>query len=94
MQGYSTIFYDQCGCGASSFVKDPKKDAPQLLTVDFYVQELAKLVQELQLTRFYVYGSSWGSMLAQVAQIIAPFSHCYRLGICAHQTTWFRRLDS
>ena len=31
--GWPVIFYDQCGCGASSVVAEPARDAPWLLTI-------------------------------------------------------------
>ena len=70
--GVPTIFYDQAGCGDSSraLAGDPAKDFPHLLTVDYYVEELLALLAHVRstgapLTSYYVYGSSWGSMLAQ-----------------------------
>lgn len=64
--GMVVVQYDQCGCGHSSRVAEPHTTNPELLTVDFYVAELAALVRHLGVDdRFYIYGSSWGSMLAQ-----------------------------
>ncbi len=48
--GYPVLFYDQCGCGGSSFVSDPAKDAPWLLTVQYYVEELALIIKALKLS--------------------------------------------
>jgi L-proline amide hydrolase len=60
--GFVVVQYDQCGCGESS----PGATNPELRTVQFYVDELAALVQHIGVAdRFYLYGSSWGSMLAQ-----------------------------
>jgi hypothetical protein len=45
-EGHPVIFYDQAGCGASrkgkaeAGILDPKKDAPWLLTIEYYVEEL------------------------------------------------------
>ncbi len=38
--GHPVIFYDQAGCGKSSRVEDPSKNAPWLLTIDYYVEGL------------------------------------------------------
>ena len=35
--GHPVVLYDQVGCGDSTFVEDPAKDAPWLLTVDYYI---------------------------------------------------------
>lgn len=59
------IFYDQAGCGGSTFVADPAKDAPWLLTIPYYVTELQAVVDGLGLERYHLYGSSWGTCLAQ-----------------------------
>ncbi|KAJ3207439.1 hypothetical protein HDU82_003737 [Entophlyctis luteolus] len=61
-----------CGCGASSFVEDPAKDAPWLLTISFYVNELEKLIDTLQLSEYNVYGSSWGTVVAQEFSVRQP----------------------
>ena len=64
--GYPVVFYDQAGCGDSTFVADPDTDAPWLLTIEYYVKELAALVHHFQLYEYYLYGSSWGTVIAQV----------------------------
>lgn len=86
--GREVIFYDQCGCGDSSFVADPKLDAPWLLTVAFYVEELHALVAELRLERFYTYGSSWGSQLALEFALTQP------TGLLGQVRAFHRRLVS
>ncbi len=53
------IYYDQLGSGRSDTIKDTA-----LMTVDFYVEELYEVVQNLGLKEFYLYGQSWGSALA------------------------------
>jgi len=68
--GYSVIFYDQAGCGQSEFVADPEGTAPWLLTLEYYVEEFGALVESLSLTNYYILGSSWGSILAQVSLAI------------------------
>ena len=87
--GYPVIFYDQCGCGSSTRVEDPAATAPWLLTIPYYVEELALLVKALGLdvdgtgeggtgegeggeSGYYVYGSSWGSVLAQEVAVTRP----------------------
>lgn len=63
--GYPLVFYDQAGCGESTFVSDPINDAPWLLTIDYYVRELSALIHHFQLYEYYLYGSSWGTVVAQ-----------------------------
>jgi proline iminopeptidase len=53
------IFYDQLGCGESD-----RPDNPALWTVDRFVEELAQVRAALRLDRLYLFGSSWGGMLA------------------------------
>lgn len=79
-EGHPVIFYDQGGCGqsksgpAAKGVKDPKNDAPWLLTIEYYVQELLALANHLSLpdTGYYLYGSSWGTVLAQEYAVTQP----------------------
>jgi proline-specific peptidase len=40
-------------------------EAPWLLTIDYYVQELSALIHHFQLYEYYLYGSSWGTVVAQ-----------------------------
>jgi L-proline amide hydrolase len=70
--GYPVIFYDQAGCGNSTFVEDPEKDAPWLLTMDYYTEELVALISHLKLEEFYVFGSSWGTCVAQEFAVTLP----------------------
>jgi len=87
-EGHPVIFYDQAGCGASSrdAADDPARDTPWLLTVDYYVEELYCLLRALDLggergrpqartgasQGYYVYGFSWGAMLAQEFAVTQP----------------------
>jgi len=64
-EGYTVLFYDQIGCGKSTFVEDPVNDTPWLLTLEYYIDELKIVIDSYQLSNFYLYGSSWGTMLAQ-----------------------------
>ena len=70
-KGYPVIFYDQAGCGASFKPKDNSK-YPQLFTIKYYVEEAHALVKGLNLENYYVYGSSWGSILAQEFALTKP----------------------
>lgn len=58
-EGYSVTFYDQAGCGLSTFVKDPESEAPFLLTLQYYLDELKELISFLGLKEYFLYGSSW-----------------------------------
>ena len=53
------IFFDQAGCGRSEIKMDTSK-----MTVDFFVKNLEHVRSELGLEAFYLYGHSWGTMLA------------------------------
>ena len=53
------IFFDQLGCGRS----DREIDTT-LMTVESYVKRLEELRVSLGLKEFYLYGHSWGTMLA------------------------------
>lgn len=53
------IFFDQLGCGRS----DREIDTV-LMTVETYVEQLEQIRSELKLKEFYLYGHSWGTMLA------------------------------
>jgi L-proline amide hydrolase len=72
--GYPVILYDQIGCGDSTFVAEPEQSAPWLLTIPYYVEELTQLVTSLGYAAggYYVYGSSWGSVLAQEFAVTQP----------------------
>ena len=48
------------------------QEAPWLLTVPYYVEEVAALVDALKLDEYYLYGSSWGSCLAQEVAVTQP----------------------
>lgn len=53
------IFYHQLGCGKSDRITDTS-----LMTVKHYVEELRTLVKHFGIKEFYLYGQSWGAMLA------------------------------
>lgn len=52
------IFFDQLGCGKSDHITDTT-----LMTVDHYVEEVAKVVKHFGLKEYYLFGQSWGTML-------------------------------
>ena len=52
------IFYDQLGCGRSKQEMDSS-----LMTVESFVDQLEDLRVALGIDDFYLYGSSWGTML-------------------------------
>ncbi len=54
------IFWDQLGCGNSRCASNV-----QLWTMERSVAEMDAVVKELGLSRFHVFGNSWGGMLAQ-----------------------------
>jgi proline-specific peptidase len=57
--GRQIVFYDQLGCGNSDQPNDPS-----LWSVEFFVEELATVRQELELGHMHLLGHSWGGMLA------------------------------
>lgn len=60
-QDRAVIFYDQVGCGNSTRRPDWP---PERWTVDLHLEELDALIGHLGLTRFHLFGHSWGGMLA------------------------------
>ena len=52
------VFYDQLGCGRSTQEMDTT-----LMTVESFVNQLEELRIALGIKEFYLYGSSWGTML-------------------------------
>ena len=63
--GWAVILYDQVGCGRSSFVADPVQSAPWLLTLEYYLEELRLVLAQWGVSSHYLYGSSWGTIMAQ-----------------------------
>ncbi len=53
------IFIDQLGCGRSDRITDTT-----LMTIDSYVNELKQIHDSLGLKDFYLFGHSWGTILA------------------------------
>lgn len=68
---YPVIFYDQSGCG-ESYIADPRVNAPHLFTLDYYLEELHTLIQHYKLKEYYVYGSSWGTIVTQEFAVTRP----------------------
>ncbi len=60
--GRAVIFYDQIGNGRSAHFRDR---GAEFFTVGFFVAELARLVDHLEIgDRYHILGQSWGGMLA------------------------------
>lgn len=59
LAGYQLIFYDQLG----SYFSDKPND-PSLWTVERFCEEVEQVRQALGLDNFYLYGFSWGGILA------------------------------
>jgi proline iminopeptidase len=57
--GLSFWYYDQLGCGFSDIPKDNS-----LWTVERYIEEVEQVRRGLGEARIFLYGHSWGSMLA------------------------------
>lgn len=72
--GRPVIFYDQVCVGESECVADLNRDAPWTLTVDYYLEELADVVEYFGLPQkgYYVLGHSWGSVVAQLYALRLP----------------------
>lgn len=74
--GHTVILYDQCGCGDSPIVGSPKDIPPHLLTVKYYIDELASCVKHHQAecsNGYVLFGSSWGGMLALEYAVFQPY---------------------
>jgi proline iminopeptidase len=53
------IFFDQLGCGRSTLIMDTTQ-----MNIKFYVDEVYQVKKALGLKNFYLYGQSWGTILA------------------------------
>lgn len=79
--GYEVILYDQGGCGESKndeLIDNIEKKAPWLLTLEYYLEELYTIITYCDISHYYLYGSSWGTILAQeyaVAYCQTPSSY-------------------
>ncbi|KAF7517167.1 hypothetical protein G7054_g13897 [Neopestalotiopsis clavispora] len=63
--GIPIVTYDQIGCGRSTHFPEKMGDA-SFWTIDLFIRELENLVDHLGLrkTGFYLFGQSWGGVLA------------------------------
>lgn len=61
------IFYDQLGCGNSDKTADTS-----LWTVDYFVNELRKVIVSLGLEKYHLLGQSWGAALAVAFSLTQP----------------------
>ncbi|KAI0517033.1 Alpha/Beta hydrolase protein [Xylaria bambusicola] len=70
--GIPIVFYDQIGCGRSTHLREKMGDT-SFWTFDLFVRELDNLINHLHLRGgFYLYGSSWGGMLASYYASTSP----------------------
>lgn len=69
--GIPVILYDQVGTGNSTRVQD-LKDAPYLLTIEHYLEEINALIKFFDLKQVHVLGHSWGTIVAQEFAIRRP----------------------
>ncbi len=53
------IFFDQLGCGRST-----REIKTSQMTIPFYVDEVEQVKKALKLKDYYLYGQSWGTILA------------------------------
>mmetsp|Transcript_29296 Transcript_29296/g.33687 ORF Transcript_29296/g.33687 Transcript_29296/m.33687 type:complete len:305 (-) Transcript_29296:30-944(-) len=65
----SLVFYDQLGCGRSSVqvggqVNNKEEEEAQLYSIEASLDDLELLIQKSGLTRFHLYGQSFGGILA------------------------------
>ena len=71
--GFAVLLYDQAGCGRSSADVDLAVH-PELVTLEYYGRELACVLEAYRLPErgYHLYGSSWGTILAQEHAILQP----------------------
>jgi proline iminopeptidase len=55
---YQVILFDQIGSGRSTPISDTG-----LMTMEYQLEQLHEFIEVLGLTKFYLYGHSWGTML-------------------------------
>ncbi|KAF1975979.1 alpha/beta-hydrolase [Bimuria novae-zelandiae CBS 107.79] len=66
------VLYDQLGCGKSTHLKEKAGDEA-FWTIELFLYELDSLIDCLGLrSRFYLYGQSWGDMVAAVYAACQP----------------------
>mmetsp|Transcript_13019 Transcript_13019/g.14326 ORF Transcript_13019/g.14326 Transcript_13019/m.14326 type:complete len:367 (+) Transcript_13019:21-1121(+) len=64
-EGREVIFYDQMGCGQSWIPENIEEQAPWLLTIEYYAEEVQAVVDHLGYDKIFLFGHSWGAMVAQ-----------------------------
>ncbi|CAE8605732.1 unnamed protein product [Polarella glacialis] len=64
-RGREVVFYDQVGAGESAQPPDPRRSAPWLFEIDYYVEELSELITALGWREFHFLGNSWGTIVGQ-----------------------------
>jgi proline iminopeptidase len=57
--GFQIIFYDQLGSNLSD-----KPNDPSLWTIGRFCEEVEQVRKNLNLNKFFLYGFSWGGILA------------------------------
>ncbi|KAK0654843.1 Alpha/Beta hydrolase protein [Cercophora newfieldiana] len=91
------LMYDQVGCGRSTRFPARKGDAT-FWTPDLFVAELSNLVRALGITRYDLFGHSWGGMLATEYTLRQPPGTGLRkLVLCgtpSDMPTWVRVTSS
>lgn len=65
--GHDVIFYDQAGCGESSLPPTAHlSNFPWLFDPSYYAEvELPALISTLRVSRYHLFGHSWGTIVAQ-----------------------------
>ena len=66
--GRRVIYYDQLGCGKSHL----PIPAPEMWTVELYIEELNVVRKALGLDRVHILGQSWGGMLTMEYALTHP----------------------
>jgi len=57
------VYYDQIGCAQSTHLPEKLGDE-EFWSFDLFIRELENLIEKLNIREYYVYGSSWGGILA------------------------------
>jgi L-proline amide hydrolase len=65
--GRRVIFYDQLGCG-----KSDQPHAPEMWTIELFLDEISALRDALDLPTVHVLGLSWGGMLGLEYALLKP----------------------
>jgi proline-specific peptidase len=89
-QDRALVFYDQVGCGNSTRRPDWP---PERWTVDLHLAELEALTGHLGLSRFHLFGHSWGGMLAAEYALRHP-DRLASLILCSTSASSRRTIDS